>query len=421
MDKIKKFFTVLWGKIRSFFKKVGKVLSPVLVPVGKFFKKIGGLLSKFFGRSTLLNSLISIILALFIGYLIMLIVDPNQAWNGLIALVKAGITERNQARVLGNILFDAAPMIVMGLAVGFSFKTGLFNIGGSGQFMMAGWASLATVNVLFNAIEAGTLSLPGYMPWVLGVLAGMLMGALWAAIPGALKAFFNVSEVLSSIMMNYIGMYLSVTLATIPAIFNESRNQINNGFPLTGHTPVWFFGDLFERSYLDISILIAILAAIIVAIILKKTTLGYTVRAVGHNPDGSRCVGINYKKSVIISMAISGTLAGLSAALSFLAVHPSEFHVEEIIRSAGFEGISVALIAQSDPLGTIFSGFLLSYLRQSRSAVQLASYNTEIINIVVSVIIYFIAISGFVGYVLAASRDKRRARMELKKGGEHNV
>jgi simple sugar transport system permease protein len=339
--------------------------------------------------SSILNSLISILFGLLVGFIIMLAVNPENAIGGLVKLMTGGSAT---SQMLGNTFFKAAPLILAGLAVAFAFKTGLFNIGVSGQFMVAGAAALYVANLV---------TLPAPWHWMLAVLAAAVAGAIWAGIPGLLKAFFNVNEVIASIMMNYIGMYLCFILASNAAVYDPSITAINAYYP-TANTPTLGLGTLFPGSYIDFGIILAIMVAVIIWFILKKTTLGYQLKAVGYSISGSKYSGINYRRNVIVSMMISGALAGLGAAIAYLAIKPDYIRV-----AIGFEGISVALIAQSNPLGIIFSGIFISYIKQGALTMQLLGYDKQITSIVVAVIIYMIGISSFLGAYIKKRRDKR--------------
>ncbi|MFA5179134.1 MAG: ABC transporter permease [Candidatus Izemoplasmatales bacterium] len=343
--------------------------------------------------SPILNSVISILFGLLVGFLIMLAVNPENALGGLAKLLTGGSAT---PQMMGNTFFKAGPLILVGLAVAFAFKTGLFNIGVSGQFMVSGVATLYVANLVV---------LPAPWHWMLAILAGVVAGAIWAGIPGLLKAFFNVNEVIATIMMNYIGMYLCVIMAYNAAVYNTSITAINAYYP-TANTPTLGMSNLFPGSNIDLGIILAIIVAVIIWFLLKKTTLGYQLKAVGYSVPGSKYAGINYRRNVIISMMISGALAGLAAAITYLAVLPDYLRPVNKILSIGFEGISVALIAQSNPLGIIFSGVLISYIKQGALTMQLLGFDKEITNIVVAVIIYMIGISSFLGAYIKKRRDK---------------
>lgn len=412
MNKIKTFFKKITSKTVDYFKNL--TFKKFIADLYKGLKKIGEFLTK----PALLNSLLAIVTGLLIGYIVMLFVSkdlmtqewaPRNAWLGLVKILTGG---SQSLQALGNVLFKAAPLILVGLSVGFAFKTGLFNIGASGQFMVGGIAALYVANLVV---------LPSPLHFILAVIAAILAGAIWGFIPGLLKARFNVNEVITTIMMNYIAMYLTYMLAYSNLVYDNLLTAVNATFP-TANIPKLGLDKLFPFSNIDMSIIIAIITAIIIWYILKKTTLGYQLKAVGFSTEGSRYAGINFKKNVAISMMIAGALAGLAAAMNYLPLKPDYFRPIQSINIIGFDGISIALIAQSNPLGIIFSGVLISYIKQGALSMQLLGFDKQITNIVVAVIIYMIAISSFIGSTLKKRRDKRRSNKTLKdKGGETNV
>ncbi|MDA3931980.1 MAG: ABC transporter permease [Tenericutes bacterium] len=412
MGKIKQFFLKLWKAIKNFF-------------VNFSIKKV----LKLFTNTKVLNSLAAILVGLLVGFIVMVFVakDPftgewsfGTALDGLNRLFGGGA---RSPKNFGEVLFRSAPLILVGLSVGFAFKTGLFNIGASGQFMVGGAAALYAANLL---------TLPVGIHFAVAALAGIIAGAIWGFVPGILKAVYNVNEVITTIMMNYVAMYLTVMMVTYPKVYDQGLTAINTNFP-TAHTPVLGLDKLFPGSNIDISIIIAILVAILMWFILEKTTLGYQLKAVGNSKDASKYSGINYKKSVAVSMMIAGGLAGLAAALHYLPIKPGYFRPVETINLIGFEGISIALIGQSNPLAIIFSGTLISYIKEGASQMQLYGFNKEITNIVISVIIYMIAISAYLGSVVNKRKERQKQLEEededdanriddesVTKGGEIN-
>ncbi|MFA7725171.1 MAG: hypothetical protein WCX25_03695 [Candidatus Izemoplasmatales bacterium] len=210
--------------------------------------------------SPILNSVISILFGLLVGFLIMLAVNPENALGGLAKLLTGGSAT---PQMMGNTFFKAGPLILVGLAVAFAFKTGLFNIGVSGQFMVSGVATLYVANLVV---------LPAPWHWMLTILAGVVAGAIWAGIPGLLKAFFNVNEVIATIMMNYIGMYLCVIMAYNAAVYNTSITAINAYYP-TANTPTLGMSNLFPGSNIDLGIILAIIVAVIIWFLLKRQPL----------------------------------------------------------------------------------------------------------------------------------------------------
>lgn len=353
-----------------------------------------------------LSVFLPIIIGVLIGFIIIIIVNPGRSLEGITELLTAGIKRK---RSIGNVLFKAGPLIVIGLAVGFSFKSGLFNIGASGQFMMGGIAALYVANLL---------KAPAVIHFIIAFIAAAVAGGIWGLIPGFLKSQFNVNEVISTIMMNYIAVYLSIMLVYNPKVYDPGLTAINPVYP-TANIPTLGLNKLFAGSYLDMGILIAIMLAFIIYVVLRKTTFGYEVVAVGHSTEGSKYAGINVKKNIILAMTISGALAGIAAALNYLPINPDNIRPYAVVNPIGFEGISVALIAQSNPIGTIFSGLFISYLKQGALSMQLIGFDKEISNIIISVIIYMIAISSFISSVVIKRIEKRK-RIKLETEAKDN-
>lgn len=329
----------------------------------------------------ILPSVLAALAGFLLGFLIMLFVNPQQALQGIGIILMGGF--QKGAVGIGQTLYYATPIIMTGLAVGFAFKTGLFNIGASGQFMLGSFA----------AVYVGVTMtwLPGSIHWLVALLAAMLAGALWGLMPGLLKAVSNVSEVITSIMMNYIGMSL-VNLLIKATVYNKLKNE-TMPVAATANIPKWGLNQLFPYNSMNGGILIAVVCAIVIYIVLNKTTFGYELKACGFNKNASLYAGINAKRNIIFSMMISGALAGIGGGLLYLAGSGKYIKVIDIIASEGFNGMSVALLGLSNPIGILIAGLFIAYIQVGGFNLQLLNYDQEIINIITAAIIYF---SGFV-------------------------
>ncbi len=329
-------------------------------------------------------TLISIGIGLIFGFLVMLITAPQEAFQGLIMLLTGGLS--TGLKGIGDVLYFAGPYILAGLAVGFAFKTGLFNIGASGQIMIGGFVALYIgINV----------PMPSGIHYLVALVCGVLAGAIVGAIPGILKAFFNVNEVVTCIMLNYATLYYVMFQLVQSNMVNPLTTFSKN--PLsTAYAPNLNFDQLFNGSSLDISIFIALIIAVVIHIILNKTTLGYELKAVGYNPQGSKYAGINNKRNMIISMAISGALAGLAGVCLYLnPTSGKRLTMSASLLSEGFDGITVSLLGASNPIGIFFSGLFISYIRVGGSRLQLLDgISPEIISIITATIIYLSALSS---------------------------
>jgi len=373
------------------------------------------------GVSSAASSLIAIIVGLLAGFLILLISNPANAFEGLWVILKGGFN--NGAKGIGQVLYYATPIIVTGLSVGFAFKTGLFNIGAPGQLMVGGFVSvLVGVNCEFL----------GAFHWVAALLAGMAAGGLWALIPGIFKAKFNVNEVISCIMLNYIGMYgINYLIKNLKGpsgylVYDQLKNQTMN-VAATAVIPKFGLDKVFYNmrgNYMDVSsvnggIIIAIVLAVVIYIVLQKTTFGYELKACGLNKDASRYAGINENRAIILSMVIAGALSGVAGALMYLAPASGlHIHVQEVLSAEGFNGIPVALLGLSNPIGIIFAGLFVAYINVGGSYLQNLQYMKEVIDIIIAIIIYFSAFSLFVKGVIDRVGKKRRERTHTAAAAE---
>lgn len=295
-------------------------------------------------------------------------------------------------------IIKSTPIILTGLSVAFAFKTGLFNIGAEGQFIVGATAS---------AITGYFLNLPPYLQIPVVLMSGALAAALWGGVAGFLKSKFGIHEVISTIMLNWVALYLQnyiVMLTGFRKPGSEVSYDINVSSSIT-FLEEWKYSDAgvafseahpfigeFLRPPFNAGIFIAILAAIIIYFILNKTTLGHQLRAVGFNKNAAEYGGINVKKNMTIAMAISGALAGMAGSLHVMGVSKN-IAILAAMEGYGFDGIAVALIGGNNPFGCIFSGLLFGGLKYSGAKIQSAmEAPSEIISIMIGVIVFFMAI-----------------------------
>lgn len=355
------------------------------------------------------SSILAIVCGLVFGFIILLASNPGQAFNGFMMILQGGFTDGMKG--VGDVLYYSTPIIMTGLSVGFAFKTGLFNIGASGQFTAGAFAAVF-VGVKFAF-------LPPQIHWLVALLAAVVAGALWGCVPGLLKAFFNVNEVISAIMMNYIGMYL-VNLLIRNTIYDQLKNQSMAVAP-GAMLPKAGMDKLFPGASLNIGIVIAVLCVILIYVVLNKTTFGYELRACGLNPDASKYAGINEKRNIVLSMVIAGALAGLGGALLYLAGSGKYLQVLDVIAPEGFSGISVALLGLSNPIGILFSGLFIGHITVGGYNMQLFDFVSEAIDIIIAAIVYCGALSLLFKNAIhrmqmrRAKKAERRAREAAKK------
>ena len=416
------------------------------------------------GTKTVLASLLSIVIGLAVGSILVLVVglfSDNlglaSAWEG-IRLIFFGIlsTGRDASgsltwgfnpQSIGNMLFRATPLILTGLSVSVAFKTGLFNIGAPGQYLMGTMVTLAV------ALGIPASALPSPVIWLLAFLGGMLAGALWGCIPGIVKALLNINEVLACIMTNWIAANLVTWFFDANKMFQNTVENTKSSYVYKtayGKTLVdgaWTYVEgsgvqtaklgldkVFPGSQVNAGILIAILIAVGIYILMTKTTLGYQLKACGSNRHAARYAGISDKRNIVLSMAIAGALSGAGASLYFLAGNTEFFwQTYQSLPAAGFNGIPVALLAANNPIGVIFTGCFMSMLNiVGLQLTKLTAYNEYITDVIISVIVYLSAFSLLIKMLLASRKkdkpsqsapdglkeDKTMEEASAKKGGE---
>lgn len=383
---------------------------------------------KWFGSDSfksIISALISILIGMAVGTLVVVFVgllkdgiSVKGMWEG-IRLVFLGIfsTGRSGGDLtfgfnpinIGNMLFRATPLLMTGLSVAVAFKTGLFNIGAAGQYLMG---TAATLSV---GLTLGNTGCPAFLAWLCAFLSGMLLGALWGAIPGIFKAYLNINEVITCIMTNWIAANLVTWWFDANEIFKNSSEGGKIGYiiPLKNVgvvTPKMGMNILFPGSQANGGFWIACIIAILMFIIITKTTFGYEITACGQNRHAAKYAGINDKRNIIFSMMIAGALAAGGASLYYLAGNTEFFWSTYMsLPAEGFNGIPVALLAANHPIGVIFSGVFMSMLNVVGMQLKaLTAYNEYIADIIIAIIVYLSAFSMFI---------KQKLNGRKKKGG----
>lgn len=377
---------------------------------------------------TVASSLISILIGIIFGGVLLFIVSlfnsdtmsPTTAWEGF-RIVLAGIFNTGRdldaggvltfgfnSRLFGDMLFRATPLIMTGLSVALAYKTGLFNIGAPGQYLMG------TMSAIVVALSLDTSKIPAGLVWILAFLTAAVAGALWGCIPGFFKAFLNVNEVITSIMTNWI----AANLVTI--IFDNSKFRNMTDYGKVGYTlklnsngvasPKMGLDKLLGGSNANVGIVIAIVIAIFIYIMINKTTFGFELKACGSNKFAAKYAGMNEKRNIVLSMAIAGALSGIGAALYYLQGDIEFFwNTSMTLPNEGFNGIPVALLAICNPIGTVFAGLFMAYLTISGNQLSaFTPYNEYMASIIVAVIVYLSAFSLFFKGLL----DKKKKRAD---------
>lgn len=330
------------------------------------------------------------------------------------------ITAMRYLRYIVNTVVMSTSLILTGLSVTFAYKSGLFNIGVEGQFI------LGTVAAVFLG---HILNLPPIIHPIVVMLGAMLVSGAYAAIVGFLKAKFNIHEVLSSIMLNWIALHLLNLYigferfqrsSTVALPIQDSANIIfmhelkNTPEGIAQIREMGAVSEIILRTNLNFGIFIAIAAVILVKFVLDKTTLGYTLKAVGANKDAAEFAGINVKKYTILSMFFAGAIAGLAAAVHITGVFPNTINTLGSFQNMGFNGIPVALLANASVIPNIFSALLFGGMNYGSGHIQ-SNYGvaTEIIDIIIGLIVFFVALRA-VCLLIASKLEKKTENCSVK-------
>jgi len=365
---------------------------------------------------SLIASFICIILGLFIGYIVLLFINPAGASGAIVAVMKNffNFSKANlQVKNFGATLVKTAPLLMCALSVLFSYKVGLFNIGTAGQYTIGICASI------YAALAWGW----GWLPCM---LFAMIAGALLASLVGILKAYCNVNEVISGIMLNWISLYLTnmiltnVKEETSPYTFHLESDAPQAMLPTLGLDKL-FAGN----TRVTIAIPLAIIFAIVVKIILDKTKFGYELKATGGNRNAAKYCGMAEKRNIILSLIISGCLAGLGAAMLYLTDFEQWQCTASSVPGMGFNGIAATFLGGLSPIGTIFSSYFIQHITNGGAFVDKTMYCSQISDLISSLIIYLCGFVLFIKFAInrgIAKKEEKEAlalkAAETEKGGE---
>ena len=345
--------------------------------------------------NNLLVPLLSVVMGFILGAIIMVIFGYNPI-DGYSAMINGAF---GSSFYIGETLRQATPLILTALGFSVAYNAGFFNIGVAGQALL-GWLCSVWVANIFS-------DLPGLILLPLSILVGVLAGALWAGIAGFLRAYFNTSEVIVTIMLNYTALYTTNYL--IRNVLTDSADatpRISEGASLRAG----WLTELTSNSTLHAGIFISLAMAIIVWFLMKKTTSGFEIRTVGLNPSAAEYAGMSSKRTIIISMLISGGLAGLGGVMEGLGNFQNIF-TQGAMPTIGFDGMAVALLGLSNPVGIIFSAILFGALKIGGNSMPMISgVPTEVVDIVIASIIFFVGANYLIRYFI----DKRA---RVNKGG----
>ena len=381
------------------------------------------------GFKSVMSSVVAIIFGIIIGLFVMFIASIFSKTNSIgdafigLGIIFAGPFSSGEGNILltiGDTIFYAVPLILTGLSVAIAFKTGLFNIGAPGQYLMGALGSLLVIYLVPKTNRA-----TGILVWVVAILVGMLLGVLWGMIPGILKAIFGINEVIVCIMTNWIAANIVTwVFSAMESLHNVADGKaaylIKPGATFN-YTPSLGLNKIFAGSYIDIGIVIAILFAITIWVIMSKTVLGYELKACGANRDSAKYAGLNEKKYIIISMGIAGALAALGGCLYFLnpGIEMQYKSVYQNLPAYGFNGIPAALLANCNPIGVIFSAMFIRYINAASNYLSSAGFNQYFGDIIVAIIIYLAGFSRvFKDFIkIVAGWFKKKDSKKVNKGG----
>jgi len=374
------------------------------------------------GLKSLSASLLCIFGGIFVGFIVLVLLsvfNPRigfaEAVRGILIVLGGPFSGGgNSLFQFGNMLFNATPLILTGLSACIAFKTGLFNIGAPGQYLMGAMVTLIV------SLSIPSAAVPSPVIWLLALICGTLAGALWGAIPGFFKAYLNVNEVIVCIMTNWIAANV------VSWVFNGSKfinvaeskvnfimkTEVNNIATATFGLDKIFSGGSVV-SYADASIFLAICVAIALYVVMNKTTFGYELKACGYNRDGAKYAGMNEKRNLLLAMAIAGGLAAMGASIWCLNGHQDfKWETYQTLPVDGFNGIPAALLAGNNPIGIIFTAIFLKYINVGGSNLAAnTAFNEYVSQLMVAMIVYF---SGFARYISMLLSTKKKSLQEIE-------
>ena len=367
------------------------------------------------GVQSLLTSLLCILLGLFIGYLVLLLINPTGAWGAIANVMKNFLTyssAKAQLKYLGNTLVRTAPLLMCSLSVLFVYKVGLFNIGAAGQYVAGACACLYAALYL-------------HWHWLPCMLLAIAAGALLGVISGLLKSSFNVSEVISGIMLNWIALYITNMLLTnVKEATSPYTYQLKAEGPQAILPQISLSKLLSGNQYVTIAIPIAIVCAVVIWVVLSKTLFGYELKATGNNPNAAKYCGMAEKRNIILTLAIGGALAGLGASLLYQTGYEQWQCTYSSVPSMGFNGIAAAFLGGLSPIGSIFASFFIQHITAGGAYVDKSLYCSQISDLISAIIIYLCSFVLFFKTVLnswIARHEEKKARKAAQaagKGGE---
>ena len=353
------------------------------------------------GVQSLLASLACVVLGMLIGYIVLLFINPDGAGEAISTVMKNFLTYSRpdtQAKYLGNTLVKTAPLLMCALAILFAYKVGLFNIGAAGQYCAG------TALSLYAALAWG-------WSWLPCMLLAMVGGGLLGAISGLLKSYCNVNEVISGIMLNWIVLYLTNMLLTnVKEVASPYTVVLADTNP-SAVLPSLGLGALFnDNKYVGLALPLSVVIAILVWVVLEKTRFGYELRATGNNRNAAKYCGMAEKRNIILTLAISGALAGLGASMFYLTGYEQWQCTASSVPGMGFNGIAAAFLGGLHPIGTILASFFIQHITAGGAYVDKTMYCAQISDLIAAVIIYLCGFVRFMKYAMNTAIARREEK-----------
>ena len=354
------------------------------------------------GFQSLAASLLCILIGLLVGYIVLLIINPAGATEAIKTIVENFLyypTPAAQLKYLGNTLVKTVPLIMCSLSILFAYKVGLFNIGAAGQYVVGAGASL------YCALALG-------LPWYVCLIAAVIAGCILGGISGALKAYCNVNEVISCIMLNWSSLYaVNMLLSGVKETaspYTLTLASTNKGAIL----PSLGLGSFFSNNqYVTIAIPLAVIISIVVWVVLEKTKFGYELKATGFNKFAAKYCGMKEKRNIILTMVIAGGLAAMGAGLFYLTGFEQWQTTASAVPAMGFNGIAAAFLGGLNPIGSIFSSYFIQHITNGGAYVDKTMYSAQIADFISALIIY---LCGFVLFFKSFMDKRADRRAEAK-------
>ena len=358
------------------------------------------------GFQTILASLLCIVLGLLVGFIVLLVINPGGAAGAIAAILKNFLYYPSGAAAMkyfGTTLVNASALLMCSLSVLFAYKVGLFNIGAAGQYVVGAGACLYCALAL-------------KMPWIVCLIVAVIAAALVGGVSGALKAYFNVNEVISCIMLNWISLYcvnmllVSVKEQSTPYTIPLSSGNKSALLPNLGLDKLFT-----NNEFVTIGLPLAAVMAVLVWVLLEKTKFGYELKATGLNKNAAKYCGMKEQRNVILTMMIAGGLAGFAAGIYFLTGIEQWMVQQTSVPAMGFNGIAAAFLGGLNPIGTIFSSYFIQHITSGGTYVDKSMYCSQISDLISAFIIYLCGFVLFFRLWFNRWLDKRDEK--AKKGG----